>query len=298
MSASKRTPLILKWAGGKTKLIPQLVQLLPEHMDTYVEPFLGGGALLFELARTQQFTRAWAGDINPELIGVYRTVRDSPSELIHKLLQISNEYQMSRMREAYYYRVRTAYNERRLELLRKLVMPSRISIDQAARFIFLNRTGFNGLYRENRAGEFNVPHGRYANSDIVRADVIRARSRNLGHVQLECESFHSQVHARLPIAVTGVYCDPPYLPAQAGGHTKYTQHGFTEADHAQLAHWGSAYAKMGARVLISSSDTPRARQIYASFAEEVHEVSMSRSINRDGGRRGAVGELIFAAGPL
>lgn len=256
----------LKWVGGKRQLIPELESLLPTHFGRYHEPFIGGGALFFHTRPTQ----ATISDANEELADCYRAVRDCPEELIRELRRHTYE-------KDYYYAMR-AWDTSAEPLYRR-----------AGRTIYLNRTGFNGLYRVNRAGQFNVPFGRYDNPLICDEHNLRTCSSLLRGVEIG----HRDFSAVLSAAKAGdfVYFDPPYVPVSpTASFTAYVSGGFGAEEHARLAEVFRELAGRGVNVMLSNSDTPLVRQLFRDF--HLHEVRARRAINSNAGRRGDVGELI------
>lgn len=259
----------LKWAGGKRGMLPTLRQYVPKNIRTYCEPFLGGGALFFKIAPSS----AILSDLNSELITTYRVVRDKPSELIQAL---SRHY----YDKDYYYEVR------------KQNPASLSDIDIAARMIYLNRAGYNGLYRVNKKGEFNVPFGKYTNPTIVDTNKIMACSNALRGVLLENLPFEE-----LPWASIGegdfVYFDPPYVPlSKTSSFTAYQGAGFTEEDQLRLADLFRRLHSQGATVLLSNSGHESVAKMYSGF--RIDEVAMLRAINSKGSKRGHVKEFLVS----
>jgi DNA adenine methylase len=248
---------VLKWAGGKGQLLFELTQRVPSTFGAYHEPFVGGGALFFELAGQGRITTAFLSDINPSLIDVYIALRDCVDDIIRTLKQHQHD-------KDYYYRMRA-------------LKPSALSLaDRAARVIYLNKTCYNGLYRENRAGEFNVPFGRYKNPTICDEPNLRAASRVLQGVRIERRHFASVVELAKPGDL--VYFDPPYHPLSAtSSFTAYDRHGFGEQDQVQLRDAFDELTRKGVMALLSNSDTPLIQALYAK-----HDVSLvyaARAVN-------------------
>jgi DNA adenine methylase len=263
---------VLKWAGGKSRLLPDLLGRLPDSFDAYHEPFLGGGALFFELANQRRLTKAYISDVNQALIDVYQALRDCVGEVIY-LLKIHR----SRHGETHYYRVRTW-------------TPGQLTLaERAARVIYLNRTCYNGLYRENQSGEFNVPFGRYKNPLICDEPNLRAVSHVLRDVDISCGPFSSV----LKTAKAGdlVYFDPPYSPVSSTSNfTSYHRDGFGAKDQADLRCVFVELANRGVNVLLSNSDVPFIRQLYDGY--EISRVFAARAINCQGHSRGKIAEVI------
>jgi DNA adenine methylase len=266
---------VLKWAGGKSRLLPELLRHAPNRFAGYHEPLMGGGALFFALASAQAFSRATLSDVNPHLMDVYLALRDDVDGVIAALRQ--HEYS-----EAHYYQVRALRPE-------DLPLAAR-----AARIIFLNKTCYNGLYRENRAGQFNVPFGRYRNPTICDEANLRAAALVLQGVDIGVRPFPSI----LDLAQPGdfVYFDPPYHPVSATARfTQYSKHGFTAEDQRALRDVFAALQPRGVKAMLSNSDTPFIRELYAGF--HIHEVQANRAINSRADRRGKITELIICNYP-
>lgn len=267
----------IKWAGGKTQLLNQLTTILPPRIRTYYEPFIGGGALFFALAQRERFQRAAINDWNSELVDTYKSIRDFPDDLIELLQGLKAEYQAD---------ARVVFHRERDKDPKELT-----PIVRAARFLFLNRTGFNGLYRVNKSGRFNVPFGKYDNPRIVDEDNIRACSKVLNNfVVLTSKDFAAVVTEAQPGDC--VYFDPPYVPLNpTANFTSYTSNGFTIDDQYRLAACFKQLVERGVAVIASNSDTKTVRDLYDGF--EMHAVEARRNINSKGDKRGPVGELII-----
>ncbi|MDE5619788.1 MAG: DNA adenine methylase [Ruminococcus sp.] len=266
---------VLKWAGGKTQLLGQITLLMPtEEISTYCEPFLGGGAILFSI----QPGVAYVNDINAGLMNVYNVIKHFPEALIAELSRYENTAE-------FYYQIRGL--DRNAERFAALS-----SVKQAARFIYLNKTCFNGLYRENCQGQFNVSYGKYKNPDFVNAEGIRAVSRYFNAADIYFTSMDfSEVLKILP-AGSFVYLDPPYDPvSETANFTGYTRYGFTRYDHIRLKQCCDEMTAKGIKFMLSNSDTNFIRQLYAGY--NVTEVSARRVINCNGDGRGAVTELVI-----
>ena len=256
----------LKWAGGKGQLLGSLRAHVPASYDRYFEPFLGGGALFFHLRPR----RGVLGDVNREIVDCYTAVRDDVDGLVRALA--GHRYDAD-----HYYAVRDTD-------------PAALSlVERAARTIFLNKTGFNGLYRVNRAGKFNVPFGRYAKPAICDEANLRACSAALADVELVTGDF-AEVAAR---AAPGdfVYFDPPYVPvSRTAAFTAYAPGGFDLAAQTRLAGVFAALAGRGVSVLLSNSDVPEIRKLYRRYRMDT--VEAARVINCKATRRGPVRELL------
>ncbi len=259
----------LKWAGGKRQLVRRILALAPASIETYYEPFVGGGAVFFALAAEKRFARAVLGDANEELILCYGEIKRD----VEGVIAVLKEH---RYDKDYYYD------------LRDRDLTSMAPTERAARLIYLNRCGYNGLYRVNRAGKFNVPFGRYTNPVIC--DVTRLRA---AHAALRRTTLVSQDFERtLRTAKKGdfVYLDPPYVPLSAtASFTAYAKKPFDLAEQARLAKQLRGLGTRKVAALLSNSDCSETRALYPSYREAV---PVRRAINSVASGRGAVGELL------
>ncbi|HWE24451.1 MAG TPA: DNA adenine methylase [Myxococcales bacterium] len=270
--AAERRPAtpFLKWAGGKTALLPELLRHVPPRLRQYHEPFVGGGALFFAIAPR----RAFLSDSNGELIHCWQQVRDDVSGVLDALSE--HVYERSHFE--------------RVRALDPLRLPP---AQRAARFVFLNKTCFNGLWRVNRAGHFNVPFGRYRNPAFHDPALLIRASQALRTVQI----LHAPFEIALQRTSPGdfVYLDPPYDPtSETASFTSYTPDAFGWEDQKRLAAACAALDRRGVRFLLSNSATPRIRHLYRGF--EQRTVRAPRHINCKGGRRGRVDELLVFNG--
>lgn len=266
--ARLRAKPFLKWAGGKTHLLPTLRRCIPQRFKRYFEPFLGGGALFFDLGPAE----AVISDSNPELIQCYETVRDSPEELIGELSKL-------KVSESEFYRIRALRPER---------LPG---VARAARFIYLNKTCFNGVYRVNKKGLFNTPFGGYSNVSLANAENLRRASRVLQTATLRCGDYSGT----LELAQEGdfIYLDPPYLPVgRYSDFKRYTKESFYEADHKRLAEVFRNLSNRRCFVLLSNSYHQKIASLYAGFHQAPVRVPRYVSCKAQG--RGNVSELIIA----
>ena len=272
----------VKWAGGKTSLLPDLLPHVPHRLTSYYEPFLGGGALFFGIcARTTSFS-AHLSDTNEELINAYRVIKESPDELISFLSRFQKEYDSAPDQSAYFYKKRDWRPTGRVE--------------SAARLIFLNKTCYNGFYRVNSKGVFNVPFGRYKNPRILNSGSIRAVSQVLQNTRAELRTIDYK-DALAPCGTADfIYLDPPYQPpSKTSSFTDYTAGGFSEKDQEELAEEFGKLADKGCMVLLSNSDTGFTRHLYHDF--EITKVTVNRPINSVGTRRKGYRELIVLGRP-
>lgn len=262
----------LKWAGGKRGLLPQLTHLLPDDVAQrrYREPFLGGGSMFFHL----QPRFAWISDANAELMTTYIAVQSRVEELIDALTLLAATYDG----EGSYYAARDGYN---LPVHKSLV-------SRAALFIYLNRTCFNGLYRVNKSGGFNVPCGKYKNPRICDPDGLRAASAALQHVRLSAVDYYDTAVTAQPYDF--IYWDPPYAPLSATSNfVGYTEGGFGSDDQLELRQVFGELHDKGCKMLLSNSDTPEMRDLYAGF--EIHAINAPRAVGAAAETRKIVGEL-------
>jgi len=262
----------LKWAGGKSQLLPQLAQFYPPKgsVDRYVEPFLGSGAVYFHFKATVGPKRALLWDNNRELIDTFQAVQSSV-ELVIKTLR---KHQKQHSKDFF------------------LSMRAKTPTSQAgraARMIYLNKTCFNGLYRVNSRGIFNVPFGRYRNPGIFNEETLRRVSAELSSAKIETRDFRLlELHAKKN---DFVYFDPPYHPRSSTSYfTSYTRESFGETDQRELAEVYRALDKKGCLLMLSNSDTPLVRELYKDFC--LREVSARRLINSKADKRGPILELV------
>ena len=285
----------VKWVGGKTQLLDDIRDTLPRDLSqrgemVYVEPFVGGGAVMFWILQEfPNITRAIINDINEELICTYRVIKSDVEELILELTRIQTEYLAldDVARKNYYLSQRKRYNGRNSS-----------DIETAALFIFLNRTCFNGLYRVNSKGEFNVPHGRYKNPKICDAETLRADSAILQQVEILCGDF----------AQTGKYADnnvlyyfdPPYRPlTETSAFTSYAKDGFDDAEQTRLRDFCEQISTHKSLFAASNSDPQNIDnrddffdRLYKRFS--IKRVSAARMINSKGNGRGAISEIMIS----
>jgi DNA adenine methylase len=269
---NKKTTPLLKWAGGKSSLLPQLTRYFPEKFSRYIEPFLGAGSVFFSLEHSGNVL---LNDVNPELIHLYETVRDYPLQLCKELDGFSQKYS-----EEFYYD------------LRKNISTDPVA--RAARTLFLNKSGYNGLYRLNSNGSFNVPFGKRPHCPkLYDLENIKKVSIKLKTASLHNESFEKL----LSIAQAGdfVYCDPPYAPVSpTSAFTSYTSKGFTKEDQVKLKLECENAVARGAFVAVSNSNAPFIRKLYERW--NVVEIKARRAINSKGEKRGELIETLSYLG--
>ena len=285
----------VKWVGGKTQLLEEVKKSLPKNLKdragvTYVEPFIGGGAVMFWILQEYpNIERAIINDINAELICTYRVVKHSVISLIEELERLQSEYISleSNARKEYYNIKRKAFNSRNIS-----------DIETAALFIFLNRTCFNGLYRVNSKGEFNVPHGKYANPRICDRENLLAASRVLQKVEIICGDFAQTEQYAGPDTI--FYFDPPYKPiTDTSSFTSYAKDGFNDEEQIRLRDFCTRIARHKAQFVASNSDPKEENTTETFFDMIYHEftikrVSAARMINSNPNGRGAISEIMIS----
>lgn len=288
---------IVKWAGGKGQLISEISSIYPEGFGTtitkYAEPFVGGGAILFNILSEYNLDEVYISDVNAELINMYAQIKSNAYELINFLSDFQNNFlQLTKeKRKEYYYERRNDYNQ--------LIQTgqSKNTVLSAALFIFLNRTCFNGLYRANKKGFFNVPCGDYANPTICNESNILAVSKALQNVTIKCADYSES--ADFIDSNTLVYLDPPYRPLKGrGSFISYTEKDFDDGRQKELAGFIKSISSKGAFVILSNSD-PKCvdsedeffEKLYADY--DIQRVSAKRLINSTPANRGYITELLI-----
>ncbi|MBE9043876.1 DNA adenine methylase [Pleurocapsales cyanobacterium LEGE 10410] len=267
----------LKWAGGKRQLLPTIQKYLPAEYTEYYEPFVGAGAVLFSL----QPNKSTINDTNSELINCYRVIKEQPEEL----LTLCQQHQANNSKE-YYYKLR--------EQDRQADFKNRTPIERAARIIYLNKTCFNGLFRVNSSGQFNVPYGKYKNPVIADPAVIKAISTYLNRagVRILNGDFEQAVATANQGAL--IYFDPPYHPlSDTSSFTGYSMNGFGEAEQIRLKEACDRLTDRGAQVLVSNSAAPFIKSLYDDPRYEIVEVKATRAINVVSSKRGKIEELLI-----
>ena len=261
----------IKWAGGKTSLLKELIIRKPTHYQRYIEAFAGGAALFFAL----QPTEAILIDTNSDLISTYKTVRDNCNGLIKELKK--HQYERD-----HYYEMRDVDRSSRYNRWSDL--------KKAARLIYLNKSCYNGLYRVNSKGQFNVPFGRYSNPRIVDQRNLKACSLALANCDIRQASF--ELVEKLAKKGDFIYFDPPYMPlSKTANFTSYSAEGFNEAKQEALLRLCQRLSKKKINFMLSNSDQPLIREMYSSFNIDV--VECARAINSKGSKRGKISELII-----
>jgi DNA adenine methylase len=267
-------PLFLKWAGGKLQLIEQFENLFPHNFRNYYEPFIGSGAVFFYVKSKLKPNKVILSDTNEELINCFVAVRDKPSELVELLLNHRKKHS-----KEYYYAVRSIESSRLDSLAR------------AARLIYLNKTCFNGLYRVNSKGQFNVPFGDYENPSIFDRNTLFQASQLLQGVYLQVMTFEKV----LDFAGKDdfVYFDPPYIPlSKTSSFTRYSKSNFSMKEQKQLSEVFGILDSRGCFVMLSNSDHALTRELYRHYEKNTVIVRAKRMINSVGSRRGAINEVV------
>jgi len=268
----KQIPTFVKWAGGKKQLIEQFKPLFPEKINRYLEPFVGGGAVLFYVLKNYKPKDVFIFDINEELINTYQTIRDNVENLIkelNKLKQLHNKEN--------YYKIRAEDPK----LLSRLT--------RATRFIYLNKTCFNGLYRVNLSGGFNVPIGSYKNPLICPEEDLREISKLLKNVKIISGDFEECL--KYAKKNSFVYFDPPYYPLKnKKSFTTYAKGNFLEKEQEQLSKVFNKLDKKGCKVMLSNSDTDFIKGLYKKYP--LKKVKATRMINCNGKNRGKINEVV------
>ena len=294
---------ILKWAGGKTQLINKIEDFLPDEIKTkklkkYAEPFIGGGALFFYLQDKYKIEETYISDTNKDLILLYKIVKENLNELLKQLLIISNKYHAitnEEKRKEYFYKIRENFNEGITESSYQTL--TKESANRASQLIFLNRTCFNGLYRVNSNGLFNVPFGKYKNPGIYNEKGLKEASKLLKNTIIECLSYQEIPKEFLTNSL--IYFDPPYRPlSNTSSFTAYNKSNFNDISQIELANY---YKKISANknlyLILSNSDPKNSNKndnffddLYNGF--NINRVSATRIINSKSEGRGKITEIL------
>ena len=268
---------VLKWVGGKRQLISDIEPLIPKSISTYVEPFVGGGAVLFHL----QPKKAIINDYNQELMNVYQVIKDKPNELIEVLQEHKGLNS-----EDYFYEIRSLDRSENYENM--------TDVEKAGRVIYLNKTCFNGLFRVNRAGFFNTPYGKYKNPSIVNEVTIKAVSNYFNSAKIKFLTGDYKEALRRLRRGAFVYFDPPYVPISSSSFTGYTEHGFDYEKQVELRDECLKLHNRGVKFLQSNSYSPEILELYSDqkvFNIEI--VKAKRSINSQVDKRGEISEVLI-----
>lgn len=254
----------VKWAGGKRSVIPEIAKRLPDNMPNYWEPFAGGGAVFFAIEN--MIGKAYLSDLNEELMLAYKMIQKNPEDIIDSLLLHSQKHKKA----SYYLKVRGSAGTDAIEI--------------ASRFIYLNRTCYNGLYRVNKSGKFNVPKGSYKNPMICDSENLRAVSKVLKKVSIKLGQFDKTV---TPKGGDFIYCDPPYDECFAS----YQPGGFNQDDQTRLKNSVDEWVAAGANVMISNADTQLIRKLYKNY--NISTIKASRNISCKSDGRGKIDEVLI-----
>lgn len=268
----------VKWAGGKRQLLPILSQHIPQNFETYFEPFLGGGAVLFNLISKNPRLQCFVSDLNSTLILSYITIRDKVSKLVISLEEHSENY--FKNPEEYYYYVRNNNPKNQ--------------IDKVSRLLFLNRTCFNGLYRVNSKGKFNVPIGKYVNPNIVNKENLLAVSNVLQSkgISIKCEDFTTSL--RRAQKDDFVYLDPPYQPVSSTANfTSYTNDNFDYKDQERLFTEFKKLDSKGCKILLSNSKSQEVLDLFSEYSDNIIEINTNRFINSNSKKRTGHVEILI-----
>lgn len=286
----------VKWAGGKNSLIPQITKYYPFELkngfiERYIEPFVGGGAVLIDILQKYEIKEAYAFDINIDLINCYNVIKNNVEELINELDKKEKKFIAlnDEERQNYFYDIRAEYNSYKLN--------DKLDVKRASEFIFLNRTCFNGLYRVNKDGKFNVPCGKYKNPTICDSNNLRNLSELIKNVIFEYGDYRKS--EKYVNNNTFVYFDPPYRPLSAtSGFTSYTKEDFNDDNQKELANYFYKLDLKNAKLMLSNSNPKNVNKddnffenIYKGFA--INEVSAKRMINSNAKGRGEISELLI-----
>ena len=287
----------VKWAGGKSSLIPQITKYFPFELkngqiEKYVEPFVGGGAVLIDILQKYDVKQAYAFDINKDLINCYNVIKTNVEDLIEELKEKEENYFKleTENKQSYFYEIRKEYNSYRID-------EQELNVKRASEFIFLNRTCFNGLYRVNKSGEFNVPFGKYKNPTICDAKNLKNLSKLFENVTFQYGDYKES--NKYIDNNTFVYFDPPYRPLSVtSAFTSYTKEDFNDNNQKELAEYFKKLDYKNAKLMLSNSNPKNTNKddnffetIYDGF--NINEVFAKRMINSNVKGRGAISELVI-----
>jgi DNA adenine methylase len=273
MAKNKLVAPFLKWVGGKRQIMPEIEQHLPKGIKSYIEPFIGGGAVLFHL----QPKNAIINDFNAELVNVYNVIKNDLENLIIDLHRHKNE-------SKYFYDIRA--------LDRTEAFNNLSDVERASRIIYLNKTCYNGLYRVNNSGEFNSPFGKYKNPNIVNEPTLRAVNSYLNSSNIRIENTDYDTVLKEAYRNSFVYLDPPYHPvSNSSNFTGYVQGGWDESDQIRLKEACDRLDRKGIKFLQSNSCADFIKELYVDY--HIHIIKANRAINSDGEKRGEVEEVLI-----
>ena len=280
MQAKSLVQPFLKWAGGKRQLLPYIKSFIPKSFDRYFEPFVGGGAVLFDL----KHPKAFINDANGELINLYEVIRDDPDALLSEVEKHKNAAK-NKNDEKYFYQLREQDRDDNLY--------NRLSeVERAARILYLNKTCFNGLFRVNSQGQFNAPFGKYPNPNIAHENIIRAVSKYLKGKDISITSTDFAKAVKTARAGDFIYFDPPYDPvSDTSSFTGYHKSAFGRSEQTRLFKVFKDLDRRGCKVMLSNSDTRFIRDLYKGYTKE--DILATRRINAVGSGRGAIREVLI-----
>lgn len=298
---------IVKWAGGKRQLLSTFDELYPNKLKDgkikkYIEPFVGGGAVFFDLVRRYEFDEIILNDINNILVSTYFVIKTNVEKLIDELEELQQSYldKDTEEREKFYYDIRARFNELKgsIEFNGEETIITQTLVMTCSYFLFLNRTCFNGLYRENKKGDFNVPFGKYKNPSILDKENLLNVSKLLKKVTLKNGDFENL--SKYITKDTFVYLDPPYRPLNiTSSFSSYSKGDFNDDEQIRLAKWYREISKTGASLMLSNSN-PKNTNPEDTFFDELYDgfkiydnIRASRAINSKGSKRGAITELVI-----
>lgn len=289
--ASPTNRPFLKWLGGKSRVKDLVASSFPDSFDGFHDAFLGGGAVLIHMLhlaaegtiRAPQRVRAC--DLNTALVAAFRNVRDHPHELLTACEELQSRYNDAPEQRDMYMGARETYNS----------MEDRTSVDASAHFVFLNKTGFRGMYRENKGGNFNVPFGNYRRVTLLDRTHVLRLAELFRPVVFDCESYSDSLHAVRPN--DAVYLDPPYVPIKNGSFTNYHANGFSEHDHNALFDLVDTLRDRGAHVVLSNAATPEVFERFIANRYYVRRIESSRTIHATNPRSTATEVLVASLRP-
>lgn len=296
----KAKPFI-KWAGGKSQLLPLFNEYYPKELksgliDFYFEPFLGGASVFFDVVQKYKIKKSYLSDSNIEIVLVYKVIKEKVEDLISALNELKKDYfkKSETKKESFFYNIRDKYNDNKINFLNGL---NDIYVCRASQMIFLNKTCFNGLYRLNRSGDFNVPFGKYINPGIYNEENLLAVSEVLQNTEIEhgdFEFFKNKINNK-----SFVYFDPPYRPiSYTSSFNSYNKDGFDDDEQNRLAEFYRKLNEKGAKLMLSNSD-PKNININDNFFDDLYRgftierIEASRMINSKSEKRGKIKELLI-----
>lgn len=302
LKVESKVKTILKWAGGKTQLLPEIIKRLPleihfGHIQNYCEPFLGGGAVFIYIIENFNIEKAYLIDINEELILFYQVIKNDPELFIKKINNYKNTYikLTEKEKEIFYYQIRNEYNQTKNNI--NFNVYNFDWIERAAQMLFLNKTCYNGLYRQNSKGEFNVPFGKYEKPEFFSKENVYNVSKYLQKAELICADF--EIIEKFVDSSFFVYFDPPYRPlTKTSSFTSYTKYDFSDKDQIRLAKLYYRLNNKNVKLMLSNSNPKSVNdnddffdKLYAEF--KIERIYANRMINCNGSNRGKISELII-----